>query len=106
MTFLTFLESSGVKPNCRYSEYITIAMKKASWKVSNGFRILNHTSQWLSHWNGRVTSHLTELVSFRHFTLLIAALQFIKSWPDLLKKIKVLLIYGAIGVESLSSSSI
>ena len=39
--FSTFLESSGVKPNCRYLEYTAIVTKKASWTLSNSFRMPN-----------------------------------------------------------------
>ena len=46
----TFLESSVFRLKCRYSEYISITtMKSSSWGISNGFRMLNYTSQWSSH---------------------------------------------------------
>ena len=48
MQISTFLESSRVKPSCRYLEYTIItAMKPGFWQLSNNFRVptLNYTSQ-------------------------------------------------------------
>ena len=51
--FSTLIESSGVKPNCRFLEYTMtsiVTVKSSTWKLSNSFRILNYTSQWSSYW--------------------------------------------------------
>ena len=98
MKLSTFLKSSEVKLNCRYLEYTSITtMKSGSWKLSNSFKILNYTSQLSSHWNAMATTQtltVTELVSSRRSTLSIATLQFIKFWPNLSMKIKILIRYG------------
>ena len=101
MELSPFLKSSGFKPNCRYLAYT--AVHPGSWKLSNGFGMLNYTSQWSLYWNTMALTSLT--VSFRHFILSIVTLQFIKFWPNLSIKIKGLICWS-IRIESESSTSI
>ena len=106
----TFYESSGVKPICRYLEYTNITtMNSSSWELSDAFMMLlagNYNYQWSSYLNAIASQTLmTGLVSFRHFTLSIATLQFIKFWLKLLIKVKVLICWP-MGAKSLGSRSI
>ena len=80
-------------------------MKSGSWKLSNGFEMLNYTSQWSSHWNSITTESSTRIASFRHSALSIATLRFIDFWPKLLIKIKVLTCLRAIVSEKSKSSA-
>ena len=66
---LTLIESSGVKPNCRFLEYTGLFMrittlKPRTGKLSKSFRMLNYTSRWSSYWTAVTAKTFGGLQSF------------------------------------------